>query len=77
MFPAEQAFVGRDEKRAPLKTPAWEAILEVTLDGQLLFSSHVSNVCRKALLLPILSIILVIMISSYLDFGLLLLANIA
>ena len=25
MFPAEQAFVGRDEKRAPLKTPAWEA----------------------------------------------------
>ena len=22
---AEQAFVGRDEKRAPLKTPAWEA----------------------------------------------------
>ena len=25
LFPAEQAFVGRDEKRAPLKTPAWEA----------------------------------------------------
>ena len=23
----EQAFVGRDEKRAPLKTPAWEATL--------------------------------------------------
>ena len=23
----EQAFVGRDEKRAPLKTPAWEAML--------------------------------------------------
>ena len=23
----EQAFVGRDEKRAPLKTPAWEANL--------------------------------------------------
>ena len=22
----EQAFVGRDEKRAPLKMPAWEAI---------------------------------------------------
>ena len=21
----EQAFVGREEKRAPLKTPAWEA----------------------------------------------------
>ena len=27
MFPAEQAFVGRDEKRAPLKTPAWEALV--------------------------------------------------
>ena len=24
-FPVEQAFVGRDEKRASLKTPAWEA----------------------------------------------------
>ena len=26
LFLVEQAFVGRDEKRAPLKTPAWEAI---------------------------------------------------
>ena len=25
LFSLEQAFVGRDEKRAPLKTPAWEA----------------------------------------------------
>ena len=25
LFSGEQAFVGRDEKRAPLKTPAWEA----------------------------------------------------
>ena len=25
----EQAFVGRDEKRAPLKRPAWEARLPV------------------------------------------------
>ena len=25
LFPAERAFVWRDEKRAPLKTPAWEA----------------------------------------------------
>ena len=25
LFPVEQAFVGRDEKRAPLKTPSWEA----------------------------------------------------
>ena len=25
LFPVEQAFVGRDEKRAPLKMSAWEA----------------------------------------------------
>ena len=25
LFSVEQAFVGRDEKQAPLKTPAWEA----------------------------------------------------
>ena len=25
LFSVEQAFVGRDERRAPLKTPAWEA----------------------------------------------------
>ena len=24
-FSVEQAFVGREEKRAPLKTPVWEA----------------------------------------------------
>ena len=29
LFPAEQAFVGRDEKRAPLKTPAWEASIDL------------------------------------------------
>ena len=26
LFSVEQAFVGRDEKRPPLKTPAWEAM---------------------------------------------------
>ena len=26
LFSVEQALVGRDEKRAPWKTPAWEAI---------------------------------------------------
>ena len=31
LFSVEQAFVGRDEKRAPLKTPAWEAITVQTL----------------------------------------------
>ena len=31
LFSVEQAFVGKDEKRAPLKTPAWEAtIVETT-----------------------------------------------
>ena len=28
LFSVEQAFVGRDETRAPLKTPAWEATAE-------------------------------------------------
>ena len=27
LFSVEQAFVGRDKKRAPLKTPAWETNL--------------------------------------------------
>ena len=27
LFSVEQAFVGREEIRAPLKTPAWEAIM--------------------------------------------------
>ena len=25
LFSVEQAFVGRDERRAPIKTPAWKA----------------------------------------------------
>ena len=28
LFSVEQVFVGRDEKRAPLKTPAWETTKE-------------------------------------------------
>ena len=28
LFSVEQAFVGRDERRAPLKTPVWEARTE-------------------------------------------------
>ena len=31
LFSAEQAFVGRDEKRAPLKTPAWETNSKIDL----------------------------------------------
>ena len=30
LFPAKQAFVWRDEKRAPLKTPAWKASMYTT-----------------------------------------------
>ena len=30
LFSVEQAFVGTDEIRAPLKTPAWEATLHST-----------------------------------------------
>ena len=35
LFSVEQAFVLRDERRAPLKAPAWEAIknLEPLLKG--------------------------------------------
>ena len=33
LFSVEQAFVGRDEKRAPLKTPAWEATIRATFEG--------------------------------------------
>ena len=31
LFSFEQAFVGRDETRASLKTPAWEARVLLTL----------------------------------------------
>ena len=33
LFSVEQALVGRDEKRAPLKTPAWEARSTLGFDG--------------------------------------------
>ena len=35
LFSVEQAFVGRDEKRAPLKTPAWQARLCTAMYGYL------------------------------------------
>ena len=31
LFSVEQAFVGREEIRAPLKTPAWEATIDVAV----------------------------------------------
>ena len=33
LFSVEQAFAGRDEKPAPLKTPAWEARSTLGFDG--------------------------------------------
>ena len=30
LFSVEQVFVGRDEKWAPVKTPAWEASTDLT-----------------------------------------------
>ena len=40
LFSVEQAFVRRDEKRAPRKTPAWEARIikvEVSVEDNSLF----------------------------------------
>ena len=34
LFSVEQAFVGREEIRAPLKTPAWEASKRYDVHGQ-------------------------------------------
>ena len=41
LFPAEQAFVGRDEKRAPLKTPAWEASIVAAEKVTLVSSAYI------------------------------------
>ena len=35
LFSVEQVFVGRDKKRAPLKTPAWKASGFATKKGSL------------------------------------------
>ena len=40
VFSVEQAFVGRDEKRAPLKTPAWEAKIRHTVLIGLVLNSN-------------------------------------
>ena len=45
LFSVKQAFVGRDENRAPLKTPAWEATFKGSARGlSVLFSSFPSLV---------------------------------
>ena len=41
----EQAFVGREEIRTPLKTPAWEAIIDQELLG--LIKTNVSLKTRE------------------------------
>ena len=44
------SFVGRDEKRAPLKTPAWEARLSVNLfQLRLTKKLKINFLCFKAL----------------------------
>ena len=49
LFSVEQAFVGRDEKRAPLKTPAWEANSDLAKVG----SNHLRSPCIRP---PILTL---------------------
>ena len=48
LFSVEQAFVGRDEKRAPRKTPAWEASVDKALTDSCwkrfqIIKRHLSN----------------------------------
>ena len=57
----DQAFVGRDEKRAPLKTPAWEAITRRTISLKLTYftcgnATH-NNAARDKVNLDFLHII--------------------
>ena len=40
LFTVEQAFVGREEIRAPLKTPAWEAMCKLVLQKLHLGPAH-------------------------------------
>ena len=46
----EQAFVGREEIRAPLKAPAWEAIVNQALSAT--HSARIFAVCEQ--LVPVL-----------------------
>ena len=44
LFSVEQAFVGREEIRAPLKTPAWEAMSGVNNTGFIqIFGSKIQD----------------------------------
>ena len=47
----EQAFVGRDEKRAPLKRPAWEATVDVDVVESALRDVNLSS-GRETVLKP-------------------------
>ena len=52
LFSVEQAFVGRDERRAPLKTPAWEARAVKVMQLLLLYPPD-GRVSRKIALLHV------------------------
>ena len=58
LFSVEQAFVGRDEKRVPLKTPAWEAMLQLfrrkkeNSETDLFLFCLVEACCRRKLAMP-------------------------
>ena len=55
LFSVEQAFVGRDEKRVPIKTPAWEATRvpdEVAYGIYEWFSSLYSTSLRRVQITP-------------------------
>ena len=47
LFPVERAFVGRNEKRAPLKTPAWEAIYSYLAINDILELYNISPIIKR------------------------------
>ena len=53
--------MGRDEKRAPLKTPAWEATVYIRLNGIISVSEVPAESCKVC---KILSIALIILFTS-------------
>ena len=43
LFSPEEALVGSDDRQAPLKTPAWEAIRISAVEPVFTFTRHVRN----------------------------------
>ena len=52
LFSVEQEFVGRDEKRAFLKTSTWEAIINGSIATKKWYQVRLSSKCLNALFLP-------------------------